>query len=170
MNWMTVLPALVGIIGVVIGAYLTTRLRSYETYSDWRRDHLYELYTELVPILYRIRGAPDSDLGIIRDGMRALIPRVEILCSEEARTCINKVYEMLGRGEPPWYLSEEERSKWKPPRPLGVISGTVQRVDDALAAMQRDLRSPTTSRTMRHGPLAAFKSWQQARARQDRLL
>jgi hypothetical protein len=168
MNWMAVLPALLGIIGVVVGAYLTTRLRRYETYSDWRRDHLYELYTELAPILYRIRGAPDSDLGIIGDNLRALMPRVVVLCSEEARVCINKVYEMLGRGVPPWYLTEEERLKWKPPRPLGIISGTVQRVDDALTAMERDLRSPTTSRTKAHQPFAAFKSWQESRARQDR--
>jgi len=169
MDWSVILAALLGVFGVVVGTYLTTRLRSYETYSDWRRDHLYELYTELVPILYRLRGAPNLNLAMIRDEMRALIPRVEILCSEEAREYINGVYKLATPDEAPWYLTEEQRLEWKPPpRPLGSISATRQHVDQALAAMQRDLKSPTTSRTKRRGPLAVFKSWRRARAMQDR--
>ena len=81
-EWSVLLPALLAIAGSG-RAYLTARLSRAETYADWRRNHLYDLYVELVPTLRRIEATPESDwelpaeatrLGEALEEIRELIP------------------------------------------------------------------------------------------------
>ena len=62
-DWSTLLAALLGVAGVVVGSYLTARLARAETYADWRRSRLYDLYVQLVPVLRRIQGASSPGSG-----------------------------------------------------------------------------------------------------------
>jgi hypothetical protein len=154
MTWPDVLIALIGIVGVVIGVLLTTRLGRYETYFEWRRNRLFELYTELVPVLYRIRGLmaqnrSDVDqtvLGPVFTDLVGLIPRVEILCSEEARASINHLYGILSSVDAPWYVQGDDRLQYKQKRPLGSQAATFRHVESAMAAIQNDLKSADIQR------------------------
>jgi len=175
-DWSTLLAALLGVAGVVAGAYLTARLARAETYADWRRSRLYDLYVQLVPVLHRIQGVLHQDqvqapeIINLNNQLAELMPRVEVLCSNDARAVINQIYNLLNKAGPPWWVRGEERLAYKAPPMLGSRAAIRQRVNEVQTILERDLRAHRESGT---GPRRAFKAlttWRGANSRsgQDR--
>ena len=142
MDWSALLTALLALGGVLVGAYLQ-RVGSYE---EWRRNQLYDLYVELVPILRRAQGALGSELAVtsnkVATELSRLMPRAEILCSADALQGIKGVYTTMSRTGVPWYVEGEDRDSYPREKGLGDQSAMRRRVDDLMSVLVRDLKAP----------------------------
>jgi hypothetical protein len=144
MDWSTLSAALLGIVGVLVGAYLTARLTRAVMYADWRRNHLYELYVELLPVVPRIQGALNRDqvqlaeLKDLREQLDEFSARANVLRSD-VRYEIIRMYEVSSTRLPPWFLEGEERRTYRAPTVLGTRTLTAQFSTHSLQMMQREL-------------------------------
>lgn len=150
------MTVVVGLVGVVVGAWLSHRFSVRAQREAWRRERRYELYVEAVPVLQRarteaLRKVP-SDSSVSGD-LRFLLLRVKVLGSPDAVTKVTAVDRLLSTSAPPWYLTNEQREQYRRPHPLGHRAATVRVVDEALVALERDVlgvRAPE-ERSVRDG-------------------
>lgn len=142
MDWLT---AVVALAGVVVGAYLTARLQQTATYEQWRRDHLHDLYLELIPTLHRARGAMRSEFAIESNKVGAqlapLILRAELVCSDEVLAGLRSVSTLLTKTGVPWYVDGAEARAAVPREDgLGTRSAMDGMVDGLKALLVEDLK------------------------------
>ncbi len=131
-----------GLVGVVVGAWLSHRFSVRAQREAWLRERRYELYVEAVPVLQRagaeaVREVP-SDSSVSRD-VRFLLLRIKVLGSPDALARVAAVDRLLSKSAPPWYLTSEQREQYRRPLPLGYRSAARGVVDEALVALERDV-------------------------------
>jgi hypothetical protein len=132
----------IGLFGVVLGAWLSHRWSVRAQRESWLRERRYELYVEAVPVLQRakaelLREAP-SDHAVGGD-VRFLLLRVKLLGSPRAVAAVAAVDGLLSTSAPPWFLTAEQREHYRRPHRLGVRAATVRVVDEALVALEGDV-------------------------------
>jgi hypothetical protein len=142
MDWNTVLTALLALAGVWVGAYLQ-RLGNYE---EWRRNRLYDLYVELVPVLRRAQGALGSEQALMSNKVAAelspLIVRAEILCSPEALAGIKGIHATMKKTGVPWYVKGDDREQFPRTKQLGTESAMRRQIEELMSAMASDMKAP----------------------------
>ncbi|KRD43822.1 hypothetical protein ASE38_06385 [Cellulomonas sp. Root930] len=142
MDTSAAVTVVVGLVGVVVGAWLSHRFSVRAQREAWRRERRYELYVEAVPVLQRarteaLREVP-PDTSVVGD-LRFLLLRVKVLGSPDAVARVAAVDRLLSNSAPPWYLTSEQREQYRRPLPLGHRTATRGVVDEALAALERDV-------------------------------
>ncbi|MEV5964268.1 hypothetical protein AB0L70_21030 [Kribbella sp. NPDC051952] len=143
MDWLLTLA--VALAGVIVGAYLTARLQRAATYEQWRRDHLHDLYLELVPTLRRAQGALRAEFAIESNKVAAdltrLVWRAELICSDEVLAELKSVSERLTEAGVPWYVNGEEERAAVPRKNDPGSQSAIDRVVRELRTMiVRDLK------------------------------
>jgi hypothetical protein len=142
MDWLTLAVALAG---VIVGAYLTARLQRAATYEQWRRDHLHDLYLELVPTLRRAQGAIRAEFAIESNKVAAdltqLIWRAELICSDEVLAELKSVSALLTKAGVPWYVKGKEERAAVPRKDRLGSQAAMDRIVEGLRSMiVRDLQ------------------------------
>jgi hypothetical protein len=167
MDWSVLLPALLGIAGVLVGAYVAARLSRTNAYAAWHRDHLFDLYVELIPILRLIDALPDTDwerapevtrLGAPYKELGRLMFRAEFLCTDETFSEIQMLYKAIGI---PWWI--DDRQEYTRKRILGSRSATHQRVNNVKNGLETALRAEkmTSKRWTHDNFIRSTLRWQQ---------
>lgn len=182
MDWSSLGPALLALTGVALGWVVSARQRSADREAQraqWQRNHLYDLYVRIVPVLRSIESAADSAwssvndpatrLGGDRAQLRDLLMHAEIICSRDTLAAIRPIYrQLLDAG---W----QERLRTEggagpedaPARKLGSRPAMRRQVELVITSMRTDLGVTDTPSTVQPRGIAWFPGRHRPETRED---